>query len=391
MGIGEVLHERRKDMGLSIAGAARLAGIPRAYLSMIEAGKRSPNAQILLQLMRSLSITTATWLPIYLEDEIRCQHMIRMAQGLFEVGDLAAARQTLGKAFFVSRKNHDGRYNADIYYLLGRIYYGQGRVNRAARWFQLMERATRHAPQSPLQGVAAYNLAQALARTGKSLEALRKFDHALENFARFQKRKELGTAWLAKANVLLRMHLYSEAYDSYRRATHFLRRTVHHGDALLGEAITVSVLQGPASARPLFEEIARNPSEKHIVLAKARGNLGTVLRQLGQYHEAIRHLDSGLALGDVVPGPIVAALLSESAICQLFAGDRSQATNAFLQYKEVSGPKDSEDIAAMNIIASILGLVPPDDPIPRVVEDDFEQRVKAALELLRLMPPPGKA
>ncbi len=381
MGIGDVLQTRRKDMGLSIAGAARLAGIPRAYLSMIEAGKRSPNAPILLQLMRSLGISPTTWLPVYLEEETRCQHMIRMAQALFDEGDLTAARQTLGKAFFVSKNNYDGRYNADIYYLLGRIYYGQGRVQRAARWFQLMERATRHAPQSSLQGIASYNLAQALARIGRRLDALHKFDQAIESFGRFQKRRELGTAWYAKANVLLGMHLYAEAYEAYRRAAHYLRKLPFHAESQLGEAITISVLQGPQAACSLFEAIVYRAT-RPITQAKARTNLGTALRQLGRHEEALVHLNAALASQDDVPGPIVAALLSESTICHLRMGNRDAATHTLLMYKEISGPKDSEDIAAMHIIAGILGVSPPEDPIPPVVEDDFEQRVKAALELL---------
>jgi tetratricopeptide (TPR) repeat protein len=380
VGIAEVLQDRRKGMGLSIAGAARLAGIPRAYLSMIEAGKRSPSAQILLALMTTLHVMPTDWLPIYLEDETRCQHMIRMAQALFESGDLVSAGTTLAKAYFVSRRNYDGRYNADIYYLLGRIYYGQGRVVRAARWFQLMDRATRHAPPSSLQGVAAYNHAQALARIGRRLDALRKFDQAIDNFVRFQMRKELGTAWLAKANVLLSMHLHAEAHEAYRRAAHFLRKSPFHSDALLGEAIAVSVLQGPAVARPLVEEIEERAVDP-IRRAKARSNLGAVLRQMGEYAEAIRNLEGALESADTLPGPLVAALLAESAVCYLFAGDREKATQVVLRFKEVPSPKDSQDIAAMHVIAGILGLEPP-DAIPTEVEEDIEHRIRAALELL---------
>ena len=383
MGVGTILQERRKDMGLSIAGAARLAGIPRAYLSMIESDKRSPTAPVLYRLMTSLDIPARKWLPAYLGEETRCQHMIRMAQSLFDEGDLASARQILAKAYFVSRDGYDGRHNADIYYLLGRIYYGLGRVNRAARWFQRMERATRHAPLSSLQGVASFNLAQAWGRTGKHLEALRKFDQAIENFSRFQRRKELGLAWFAKANLMLRLRLYPDAYDAYHRASYLMRKTPFHGDALLGEAITVSVLQGPENARRLLEHIAEDHDQKLRVQVKARVNLGAVLRQLREYDAAIRQLDLALAAKDEVTDPIIAALLSELAVCYLYYGDRLAATQAFRQYKAITGPKDSEDIVAMNIVAGILGEEPPEDAIPSVVEDDFEQRVKAALELLR--------
>lgn len=384
--IAEVLQIRRKDLGLSIAGAARLAGIPRAYLSMIEAGKRTPDAQILLQLMQSMSVPPASWLPAYLEDETRCQHMIRMAQALFETGDLIAARQTLGKAYFVSRNSYDGRYNADIYYLLGKIYYGQGRPHRAVHWFQLMERATRHAPPSPEQGIAAYNNAQALAKVGKRLDALRKFDQAIENFSKFQKRAELGKAWFAKANLMLTMHLYPEAHEAYRRAVHFLRKTVLHGDAVLGEAITATVVFGPLTARPLFETITRSDTGSPRVRAKARAGLVTVLRQLGLYEEAIAQLNQALELSNGLPGSIVAVYLTESAICQLLVGNRDAALAAFSRYKEIPDRKDSEDIAAMHIVAGVLGVTPPDDPLPAVIENEFEQRVKAALDLMRKLP-----
>lgn len=369
-------------MGLSIAGAARLAGIPRAYLSMIESDKRSPTAPVLYRLMTSLEIPATEWLPAYLEDETRCPHMIRMARALFDEGRLHEARRILAKAYFVSRDGYDGRHNADIYYLLGRVNYGLNRVDRASWWFQRMERATRHAPLSSLQGVASYNLAQAWGRTGKHLEALRMFDQAIENFARFQRRKELGMAWLAKANVLLRMRLYKEAFEAYHRASHFLRRTSLRGDALLGEAITIAVLQGAEEARPLFESIAANTFERSIVVVKARANLGAVLRQLGAYGAAIQNLLIALDLREEVPASVVAALLSELTICHLYGQNRAAARESFHQYKEITAPKDSEDIAAMNIVAGILGETPPDDPIPTVVEDDFEQRVKAALELL---------
>ena len=147
MGIGEVLQEHRKTLGLTISEAARLGGMPRAYLSMIEAGKRAPSPQTILRLMPALNIPTALWLPAYLGEETRCQHLMRLANLFFDGGDYDAARGVLRRAYFVSRNEQDGRYNTEIYHLLGKVYYSRGQYSRALRWFRLLDRATRHFPE----------------------------------------------------------------------------------------------------------------------------------------------------------------------------------------------------------------------------------------------------
>ncbi len=383
MGIAEVLQEQRKTLGLTISEAARLGGMPRAYLSMIEAGKRAPSPQTIVRLMPALNIPTSTWLPAYLGEETRCQHLMRLANLFFDEGAYDAAREVLRRAYFVSRNDQDGRYNTEIYHLLGKVYYAKGLYARALRWLRLLDRATRHFPEPHMQAIATYNMAQVLAKVGQRVDALRKFDEADERFVRLRQWFQVGRVSLGKANVLLAMHAYPEAYEAYRRASYFLRRKEYYGDARLGEAITTAMLQGPAAAIPLLQAIADGPNLQELVHAKARVNLAAALRQTGQYASALREIENGHALIEHVPVSLQAGLFAEATLCHLLLKDRSSALQSFAEYKSLNGPKDSEDIAAMHIVSGILGVAPPADAFPEAIEDDYEQRLKAALQILQ--------
>ncbi len=383
MGIGEVLQEHRKTLGLTISEAARLGGMPRAYLSMIEAGKRAPSPQTILRLMPALNIPTALWLPAYLGEETRCQHLMRLANLFFDGGDYDAARGVLRRAYFVSRNEQDGRYNTEIYHLLGKVYYSRGQYSRALRWFRLLDRATRHFPEPQMQAIATYNLAQVLAKVGQRVEALRKFDEADESFVRLRQWFYVGRTALGKANILLGMHAYPEAYEAYRRAVYFLRRKDFHSDARLGEAITTAILQGPTAAIPIFRAIAENPTANEIVRAKARSNLAAALRQEVRYDAALHEIELGLEARDRLPSPLVGDLLAEATLCHMLRKDNAAARLSLQEYLSLVGPKDSEDIAAMHIVAGVLGVTPPAEPMPQVIDVDYEQRLKAALQILQ--------
>jgi len=389
MSISEVLQERRKALGLTITQAARLCGLPRAYLSMIESGKRAPSPQTVERVMSALSVPVEAWLPRYLGEESRCQQLIGLAQIFFDQGDYAHGREVLRRAFFVSRNEQDGRYNSEIYHQLGRICYEQGLYIRALRWYKLQDRAMKHRPQPRLQAIASYNLALCLAKLGERTEALRKFDDADERFTKLQMWGEVGFCSLWKANVLLALHAYREAFQAYRRAAHFLRRKPFHGDARLGLAITTAMLEGPAEAIPLFRALAEADDVSDVVRIKAHTNLASALRKLGRYEDALRSLDAGLSMHGEVQDALQAALLAEATICHMLCGDRDSALATFERYTRIEGPKDSEDIAAMNVVAGALGVEPPDESLPPVIEVDYEQRLKAAVQILQGTQIPG--
>jgi len=382
MGIGEVLQEQRKVLGLTITEAARLCGIPRAYLSMIEAGKRAPSPQTILQVMPALSVPTDAWLPAYLGEETRCQHLLRLAKIFYAEQQYDRARRVLGRAYFVSRNDHDGRYNTEIYHLLARVYYAMNLYPRALRWLRLLDRATRHFPDPDMQAVAAYNLGLTLAKLGQRVDAIKKLDEADESFVRLRKWFEVGVVALWKGNILLAMHAYPEAHQAYRRAVYFLRRKDYLGDARLGEAITTAMLQGHAAAVPLLRAAAEGASATPLIKAKAGVCLAASLRQLGRHHEALAALYRSTGVEEPWPDNLRASLLTEATLCHLFLGDRTSALKTYQEYRELKGTKDSQDTAAMHILAGVLGVSPLNDPIPVAIEDEYEQRLKAALQLL---------
>lgn len=383
MGIAEVLQQQRRVLGLTITEAARLGGIPRAYFSMIEAGKRAPSPQTILQVMPALSIPLDTWLPEYLGEETRCQHLMRLAHLFFNDSHYDAARKVLGRAYFVSRDEQDGRYNTEIYHLLGRIYYENALYTKALRWYRLLDRATRHFADPRMQSIATYNMALTLNHLGQRAEAVSKFDEADEKFVRLRQWFEVGCCSLWKGNVLLAMHAYPEAHQAYRRAAYFLRRKRFYSDARLGEAITTATIQGPETAIPLFLNIAESDSADEIVRVKARINIASGFRKLGNYTEALKHTELALGTSSAIPGSLMAALTAESTICFMMLGDREAAARMLEQYMTIEGPKDSEDVAAMNIVAGVLGVQLPDATIPPHIEVDYEQRLNAALQILQ--------
>ena len=391
MGIAEVVQHQRKVLGLTISEAARLGDLPRAYLSMIEAGKRAPSPQTIVKLMPALNIPIETWLPAYLGEETRCQHLMRLANVFVAGGDYDAAREVLRRAYFVSRNEQDGRYNTEIYHLLGKVYYAKGLYTRSLRWLRLLDRATRHFPEPHMQAVAAYNLGQTLAKVGQRVEALKKFDDADESFVGLRQWFQVGRSALAKANLLLEMHAYSESYDAYRRAGYFLRGKEFFGDARLGEAITFAMIRGPEASLTLFRSIVGGSGFDELVRSKARTNLAAKLRQLGRYPEALTEVQAGLMHIEPIPTPLLAGLLAEATICHMLLREWTSALQMFAQYKGLTGPKDAEDIAAMHIVAGVLGVAPAEDDIPPVIEDDHEQRLKAALQILQASGRVGRA
>ncbi len=382
MNIGSVLREQRLKMGLTVTEAARLGGVTRSYLSMVETGKRAPNPEALVGFTRRVNVPTDAWLPAFLADERRCPRLVSLGRALYQAGDYSAARSSLSRAFFVSRFGDGGRYNTEIYELLGKVYYAQGRYLRALRWFRLVDRAVRHTADERLQAMTSYNMAQCMAKVGQEIEALPKFDEAIQTFRSLQLWDELGRTWLAKANLLLTRRMYQECHLAYRHAAHFLRGKPFHADALLGVAITAGALHGAKAAEPLLRTLAEDQDVDVVVRTKARSNLATVLRELGRYEEAISQTQMGLSARIGLSSGLAAAMLAEATLCHVQLHNERAAVRALEEYKAIVGNKDSQDIATMRILARVLGTKPPKDHLPRSLADDYEGRLSAALRVL---------
>ncbi len=383
MSIDTVLREQRTQLGLTVAQAASRGGVTRSYLSMVETGQRAPNPEVLVRFTNTLGIPAEAWLPAFLEDEWRCQRLVSLGRALFEASDYTAARRALTRALHASRFDSNGRYNSEIYMLLGRVRYAEGRYGQALRWLRRVSRAVSHSQDVRLKAATDFNLAQCMAKAGHEIEALAKYDAAVSGFRTLRLWALVGKVWLAKGNLLLDQSMYMEAHEAYRNAVRFLKGQPFQDDALLGVAITMMFVQGPSASVPLFRKIIDGEHTSVIVRAKACDNLATALRELGLYQEAVSQARSALETRDQLPPRLVAALLAEEALSYARMGDLGSVLKTVEEYKMVLGEKDGQDIAAMRILARVLRVEPPQERVNGVVADDHEHHVREALQILQ--------
>ncbi len=339
----------------------------------------------MVRLAYALKIPADTWVASLLVEEQRSDRLVEAAGLLLQVSDYHLARCLLVRAYFLERKR-SGHGRNDIYRMLGRMSFEQRRYSQALLWFRLFERAVSRGANANLQATARYNVGLALAKLDRPVDAVKKLDESAAAFARLHLQEETGSASLHKANVLLAMRLYPQADTTYRRAAYLLRRTSLHAEALLGIAIATWRLRGPAVALPLLRKIAEAPTASEVVHVKARAGMASALRELGRYSDALHEAAAGLEAQERIPTAVVSALLTEQALSNLLQGDMSAARCAHEAFCSLEGEKYGQDIAAMHILASALGVRPPADTMPAIVEDAHEMRIAAALEVMAAVP-----
>ena len=386
MDIGDVLRARRKALQLTITAVAERTKVSRSYLSMIESGRRHPSAESLLRIVRSLEMTSDMWLPTVIRDEVNCEHLLRFGSTLFREGDHAGARLALCRSLVISRTRGHALCLSNAQLVLGRLHFTEGRYVSARRCFERRERWARLGSDGFALGVATYNLGLTMMQLGSNVEAVRKLDESIRLFSGHHMRAELGRAWLAKANALLAMQIYPQAEESYRRAANLLRGKPYHTQAALGVAITALVVRGPEVAMPQLQGILRLKTVDPTARAKARGYIAAALRWSGRFEDALQQLQKALDDREQLPSGVVAGLLAEVALCNIFMGAFDQVRAALHEYRQVGDDVDSSDIAVMSILAEIVGVERPSCPIPTNVRDGHERRLAAALKLLRDQP-----
>ena len=384
MSIGSVLRRCRVEAGLSVAAAAALGQVSRSGLSMVEAGRRSPNPAVLARLTRALGVQPDVWVPVYLQGEPRCQRLVDVARVLVEAGEYEAARLVLSRAYFMSRHTGDGRHNADIYQLLGRVRFETGRYAPALRWFLLLEQTTPHTKELRAQAIKQYNMGITLGKLDRRVEAAHKLDEAMRNFKKMHLTSETASAALNLANVLLAMHHYPKAGRAYTYAAHLLRGKQFHDDALLGQAIVAWRQLGAERAEPLLRKVIASNRTRELVRAKARCNLTGALREMGRYDDALLEANRALSVRNLLPVDLVASLLTEETLCRILQGDVAGARRPYEGYCRLEGERDAQDIAVMRILASVLEMTPSRDAMPDSLEDAHDERMAAALRLLAL-------
>ncbi len=372
-----------------MTAAAALGQVSRSGLAMVEADRRSPNPAVLVRLTRGLGVQPDVWLPVYLQGEPRCQRLVELAKVLFEAGDYEAARLVLGRAYFISRRTGDGRHNAEIYHMLGRVRFETGRYAPALRWFLLFEQKTLHTKELRAQAIAQYNVGITLGKLDRRVEAAYKLEEAIRNFKRMGLTSETAAATLNKANVLLAMRHYSQAGRAYTYAAHLLRGKQFHDDAVLGQAIVTWRRLGAERAEPMLRRVIASNRTRELVRAKARCNLTGALREMGRYDDALLEASRALSSRNLLPYDLLVSLLTEETLCRVLRGDLVGARRPYEEYCRLAGEageKDAQDIAVMRILASVLGVTPSRDELPKSFEDAHDERVAAALRVLGSAP-----
>jgi tetratricopeptide (TPR) repeat protein len=225
-----------------------------------------------------------------------------------------------------------------------------------------------------------------MSKSGRELDALAKFDDAAGQFRSLRLWSEMGRTLLAKANVLIGRGMYHKSHEAYRRAAYLLRGKPFHGDALLGAAITTVAVGGPDAAVLRLYRIIGDDRLDTLVRAKASSNLAMTLRQLGRYKEAVQEVNAALVSRAMLPTRLVAAMLAESALCYVRMGDAESARRVLREYKAIPGVKDDQDIAAMRILARVLGDAPPNELVSKAVADEHGYRMSEALRILQEFP-----
>lgn len=380
------LRDRRIKMGLDIRDLSASASISAQHLRDIETGRRAPSLKTLLLLTDLLALPTSAWLEGYLVEESRLLPLIQIGEYLFRVGDLigtAAVLKRLRSLRSLVRENQ--RDQGRIFHLWGMLTYRESRFARSLVWFLRAERAAKHSKDSKRVADAAYNAALAMMKTGLLSQAVAKFGEAMGSYERLGDQRKAAYARLTTANTLLEMQSYREALPMYRRAAHALRGDPWYFDCKLGEAICLWRTRSPVSALESLvslEKFAQDADRQ----ARYHHNLGVIYRQLGALDDAIAHLDIALkeSTASQPPRP---EFFAEMCLCRVLVRDVTGAAEMLDEFNAFAGAKDPQDVLAMAILSYVLGRAPFVEPLPRYVTDGYEQRLIAAVDLLR----PGAA
>ena len=382
MSLGELIREHRIGLGITLTTAARLSGISPSYLSRIESDNCSPTPSMILRVTSALELSPSAWVEQYTVHEPRCIKLVEMANALFNQGEYKQAKNVLRRAYGLSRLA-SGQCHRDVVHVLARVYFSQERFAKALVWSRHFERLMRHSKDVRMQAIAQYNVGLTLAKLERYTESAPRLEDAAKKFGQLHLNYEMGSAMLHSANVLLAMRMYAQARAAYRHAAHLLRGKPFHDDALLGEAITVWMTQSANEALPLLRRIIDSGKTGPLVHAKAQSNLAATLRDLHRYDEALVQVEAALANRDTLPVELVAALLAEGALSNMLKRDSLAAQACIEDFGRLEGSKDNQDIAAMTVLADVLGAEAPDELTSDVLEDFHERRIATALRIMQ--------
>lgn len=174
-------------------------------------------------------------------------------------------------------------------------------------------------------------IAAAASFTGAFRIALDQYEKALETYAAMGHKRGLGVTYTNRAMLLLRLGLFDDALDSIERSKEYFesareRRTIV---ANLVNASFVKLQLGDALAAKDLAQAALTLAKEigfPVFEAGALANLGNAERALGEFEEAIAHMEAGVALRRPIQEPRdFADDLSDLTLAYVDAGRTSAA------------------------------------------------------------------
>ena len=186
-------------------------------------------------------------------------------------------------------------------------------------------------------------IAAAASFTGAFRTALDQYEKTLATFEAMGHKRGLGVTYTNRAMLLLRLGLFDEALDSIERSKEYFesareRRTIV---ANLVNASFVKLQLGEARAAKELAQTAL-PIAKEIGFpafeAGALANVGNAERALGEFDEAIAHMEAGIALRRPIQDPRdFVDDLSDLALAYVDAGRTSDALMTAAELELIGG------------------------------------------------------
>lgn len=382
--LDDLIRQQRITRGWSRAEMARRLMVTRAHISAIEQGKRNPSAELLVKLTNVLTWPASEWLDSYLKSGPGPSEMCRLAGQLLDDGQTAPAEKIVQAALRVSRSQYEGRYNSQVYHVLGKIYVQKQDFESAHVWFTQMLAALNRTPASLRKATALYNcgLTAALAGAGH-VASLTYIREAREIFALLNREEEVQLSWYTEGKILLELRSYHEALAAYNAVRTLRDHPVLGYEVRLGELICRWATDGPETILRPMKQLLR-ASTTPDVQGRILHNLGVVHRQTGNLATALATIREALDRHPDAATRQYAASLAEKCLIEGLSDDWSEAARTHEEFRSETRQHDRLDLAAMSALGWARhwpSLAAP--PIlQHSIRDNYERRFTTAWQLV---------
>ncbi len=356
--LADVLAAQRLLYGWSLAALAKDAGISESEVSRIERGQRVPGPVAWWRLAQAAGIDSMKAVDVYLVAETRCHTLVRFADHLLDLGKVAEAKVVGRRLWTLNRVHYGGRYNADIYRLLGRTAYLNNTYRVAVRWFRAMHGSAKRGGTSPQRrALAEYNYGLALKKRAHVVESAHHLHSALPQLLDTGQLRLASWCALALANLSFVHSAFHDADRYYMKSLEWF----DDGDPLRSEA-QLGHLECQVALNPeqigVDREIQRAVANADPDMQRRLTHVLAVLyRKRGQFWEAIAALEEAYPISAYPLDLEALDSYAERVLCHLLAGDVGGAQKALEVVHPYVAQATAEDQGMLYTVAVLLGKV----------------------------------